>query len=322
MNPTASTGGSSVAVARADLSGDAGARTPAKSNTPGLFLPDVPASAAPVDPMSAKPVEKAPACKDNALTSAVPTHDSSPAVGPEPLGKDDKGPLLTALGSECGDTCSKVAAHCTAPSVRMVNSKRIQFNYELKDVGPSGVATVELWYTADGHAWQKYEGGNLSGPPAVAEVPEEGTYGFTLVARNSTGHGKEPPKPGDLPQVWVEVDLTAPKVTLNEVKPGVGAEAHTLHIAWSAKDRNLARRPITLSYAEHATGPWTVIAANQENTGKYDWTMPAGLPGKVHVRVEACDLVGNVGMAQSHEPVACDMAVPSVSIVDVAPAAK
>src|SRR5205814_7780517 len=39
---------------------------------------------------------------------------------------------------------------------RLVGSKRVSLNYELKEVGPSGVSQVELWYTQDGRSWNKY----------------------------------------------------------------------------------------------------------------------------------------------------------------------
>jgi hypothetical protein len=200
----------------------------------------------------------------------------------------------------------------------MVNSKRIVLNYELKDVGPSGVSAVELWVTRpDSRTWHKHESTGKTGPPYVIEVPEEGTYGFTLIARNGVGVGKEPPQPGDLPQVWVEVDLTKPKVKLVDVKPGARPQAREVSIQWEASDRNLARRPITLSYAECADGPWVPLAANIANSGKHTCSMPANAPASFFTRVEAVDLVGKVGSAQSTKPTSIDLSQPSVSILGV-----
>src|SRR4029077_4699604 len=39
--------------------------------------------------------------------------------------------------------------------VRAVNCKRIVLDYEIKDIGPSGVSMVDLWYTHDGRRWEK-----------------------------------------------------------------------------------------------------------------------------------------------------------------------
>src|SRR5262249_38280815 len=154
---------------------------------------------------------------------------------------------------------------------RMVNSKRISLNYEIKDVGPSGVSTVDLWYTQDGAKWEKYETANQPRPPFVVDVKDEGLYGFTLVACNGVGLGKRPPRSGDQPQIWVEVDTTKPVVKLLDTQISAGRDAQLLTVRWKASDNNLGPRPITVSYAEQATGPWLVIAANVENTGVYVW---------------------------------------------------
>ncbi len=60
-------------------------------------------------------------------------------------------------GRPAGSLPTDPAAGVAAGSgVRMVNSKRISINYEIKEVGKSGIATVELWYTrSDGRTWQR-----------------------------------------------------------------------------------------------------------------------------------------------------------------------
>jgi hypothetical protein len=203
-------------------------------------------------------------------------------------------------------------------SVRLVNNKRIGLNYKLDKVGSSGVSSVDLWYTRDGRTWKKYDDGKVRvKPPFVVEVSEEGLYGFTLVARNGLGIGKAPPQTGDPPQVWVAVDWTKPRVRLLGIEQGADAKAASLVIRWSASDKNLGPRPITLSFAEQAGGPWSTIIANAENTGRYVWQLPEKIPGRVLIRVEAGDLAGNVGWAESKDPVVLDLAEPAVSIVGV-----
>ena len=50
---------------------------------------------------------------------------------------------------------------------------RLTADFEIKDVGPSGVSGVELWYTQDARDWRKYDA-----PPTahayIVEVDEEG----------------------------------------------------------------------------------------------------------------------------------------------------
>jgi hypothetical protein len=210
---------------------------------------------------------------------------------------------------------------------RLVNSKRISLNYELKDVGPSGVSTVELWFTQDGRGWNRYplpktEESTTPPKPLVFDVAGEGIYGFTLVAKSGVGLGERPPQVGDRPQVWVEVDLTKPVVQIHQVLVGRGADKGKLTITWSASDRNLGREPITLVYGEGAGGPWRPIAAKIANTGRYVWSMPERVPYQFYVRVEAADLAGNVGEATTPELIRVDLSQPRVNILNIEPAPR
>ena len=64
-----------------------------------------------------------------------------------------------------------------------------------------------------------------------------------------------------------------------------------------------AASPITLSWAEGPDGPWHAFATQIENTGRYSWQVPGNVPARVYLRVEAFDLVGNVGSAMTLMPV-------------------
>lgn len=209
-------------------------------------------------------------------------------------------------------------AAATNPAVRMVNSKRISLNYEVNNVGPSGISAVELWYTQDGRNWQKYEERPNPQPPFVVEVNDEGTYGFTLLVKSGVGLAERPPQVGDPPQVWVEVDLTRPVVQVLNVDVGRGSDSGNLTITWRATDKNLGRQPIALFYAEQAGGPWTPIARDLENSGRHVWKMPTqGTPYRFFVKVEAVDRAGNLGAAEWDKPVIVDLALPKVRILNV-----
>src|SRR5262249_54069414 len=75
------------------------------------------------------------------------------------------------------------AAHGAGSPMTWVNSRRIKLNYEVREVGPSGVAAVELWATRDGKTWQCYSNEPPPAGPLVVHVAEEGSYGFTLVVK-------------------------------------------------------------------------------------------------------------------------------------------
>jgi hypothetical protein len=225
---------------------------------------------------------------------------------------DSAGPPPSSPGS--------VSAPETA--VRMVNSKHISLDYDIADIGPSGVI-VELWYTQDGRTWQKYKEQRDPPKPYIFtfDVADEGTYGFTLVVRSGVGLGGREPQVGDAPQVWVEVDLKPPQVQVLNVDVGRNQEAGNLTITWLATDKNLGQQPVNIFYAEQAGGPWTPIAANVANTGRYVWRMPPqGVPYKFHVRVDATDKAGNTGTAEWGKQVIVDLKVPKIKLINVAPA--
>ncbi|HZT79492.1 MAG TPA: hypothetical protein VFA26_04705 [Gemmataceae bacterium] len=205
--------------------------------------------------------------------------------------------------------------------VRWVNSTRVQLNYSIENKGKWGVSAVELWGTRDGRNWQKYDEQANAQPPYVVEVKEEGAYGFTLIAKNGVGRsGDPPPQVGDPPQVWVKVDLTKPVVRVQGAEVGKGADSGNLTVFYDARDENLDDRPITISFAEHREGPWTKVAEKERHTGRYVWKMPQDVPYKVYLRVEAVDKAGNVGAAETEQPVAVDLSQPKVRVLDVTPA--
>jgi hypothetical protein len=196
-----------------------------------------------------------------------------------------------------------------------INSKHIQFTYDVKNIGPSGILGVEVWYTRDGQTWQPSPTGIQRENPYYMDVGEEGVYGFSLVARTGLGGGQEPPVSGDPPQIWVEVDTTRPVVFLTGVIPNAGGR--TLTITWTATDKNLGRRPMALYFADVNTGQWMPIAGNLENSGSYTWQIPPSIPNSFRVRVDATDLAGNLGTAETPSPVQIDLTQPSVTNIHV-----
>jgi hypothetical protein len=214
------------------------------------------------------------------------------------------------------------ATSAQSPEVGMIriNSKHLQFNYDVKNIGPSGIMGVEVWYTRDGQTWQKSPSGIQRENPYYVDVEEEGVYGFTFVARTGLGGGKEPPTTGDPPQIWVEVDVTRPVVFLTATQPGSGSR--TLTVNWTATDKNLGRRPISLYFADEHTSQWLPIAVNLENSGSYAWQIPLSVPNSFKVRVDATDLAGNVGSAETPSPVQIDLNQPDVTGIRVSTADK
>jgi hypothetical protein len=236
------------------------------------------------------------------VRGAEPRAEAPPPPPPPPVRDLASLPLPRIISGKNVSADWSTPAPTAAPGavvLRLVNSKRINFNFEFKDPA-AGAPAVELWGTQDLKNWRKFE--TVAHPPhtLVAEIKEEGLYGFALLAR--TGSSRDRPQAGDLPQVWVAVDCTRPAVQLLGAELNLTARVPTLVLRWSATDKNLGPRPITLCYAEHTEGPWTPIAANLENSGRYEWILPAGIPPALHVRIQAADLMGNLGTAQTTAP--------------------
>lgn len=178
--------------------------------------------------------------------------------------------------------------------MRTVNTTKFNLTFELKDSTPG--ATVEVWATKDQKVW-KHIPATLVPPNVVAvEVPAEGTYGLMLLVKTAAVPVRTP-KPGDMPHIWVAVDTAKPAIELLGVDLSLSSQKPALVVRWKATDRNFGPRPMTISYAESAEGPWIPLAAGVANTGRHEFPLAANLPRRMHIRVEGCDLAGNQGAA-------------------------
>jgi hypothetical protein len=218
------------------------------------------------------------------------------------------------------------AAEATGTVIH-VKSRTFRLNFSIDNRGDSGVQGIEVWVTRDTRIWQQH---SAQAKPSQAnsdkyslplEVKSPGRWGFTLLPRSGVGLSEQAPRPGDQPQVWVEVDETRPVVTLTNVVVGQGADLGKVTIYWSASDTFLKAKPITISWAEQATGPWTVLEQNLEHTGVYNLdTKGRQLPFQFYVKVDAVDEAGNVGSAQTNQPVKVDTKIPKAINIQIGPA--
>ena len=203
------------------------------------------------------------------------------------------------------------------PPPQLVNDTRISIEYEVKGLGPSNIGSVELYLTKDdGRTWQKWADDPDLKSPIVADLPGEGLYGFRLVIHSGAGLSRGAPRPGDLPEMRVEVDTTPPVVELYELRPDP-TRPYTLILTWTAKDKNLAAAPITLQWAERQEGTWNTIAAGLSNTNQYLWQLPRTLPPRVYLRAIARDNAGNAGIAETPEAVLVDLNKPEGHLLKI-----
>lgn len=205
-------------------------------------------------------------------------------------------------------------------SPQMLRTRRFELDYEVAEVGSSGISRVELWGTTDGgRTWESYAVDEDRQSPVDVTVHAEGLYGFRIAVRSGAGVGGQAPASGDLPDVWVGVDVTRPFARLLAAEPGAGEGAEQLTIRYEAADELLAQRPITLALASSPDGPWSTIADQLENAGEYLWTLDAGVPDQFYLQLTVRDEAGNEQTIVTRDPVSLDRKSPTGHIRHIRP---
>ena len=228
---------------------------------------------------------------------------------------------VRSRGSDAPPGSTTAPAHAlTDLPLRMVASRRFELEYEVDSVGPAGIRRVELWGTRDGgHTWAVHATDDDLQSPILVVVEGEGTYGFRIVVESGYGVASPTPRPGDLPEIWVGVDLTEPVARLTNVEAQRDQHSDLLVIEWEASDTRLAARPIALAFRETPGGPLSPIASGLEHTGRYVWRLDQRLPDRLYLRLEVRDEAGNVAIVEPDEPVLLERARPQGHIRDVRP---
>src|SRR5579884_1038287 len=239
---------------------------------------------------------------NNKTENTLAKASDSPSVHPSPRDTNNKpdNTLVKAAYTE-----PKPAQDEPPPTslgmLRLTSSRRIIFHLDSSHAASPAAANLEIWGTTDMRNWKKYQAETRSPSSLAVVVKNEGLYGFTMIARGKDEPAAEQPPAGEPPQVWVAIDLTRPVVKLLEAEMNAPAKTPALMVRWNAKDRNFGPQPITVLFAESPEGPWRPLAANLENSGRYEGAPPPHLGDNLYVRVQAADLMGNVSMSQTKE---------------------
>jgi hypothetical protein len=203
---------------------------------------------------------------------------------------------------------------------QMTRATHFQLAYDVDAVGPSGVAEVQLWATADGgQTWRMWGTDDDLRSPFDVVVEDEGVFGFHVVVVGRNGLAGRKPRSGDLADIYIGVDTKSPAAKLTAAAYGDGEQAGKLLIRWEASDAYLDPRPITLKFSENPAGPWTVIASALPNTGEFAWPADAQVPAAVYLQLEVRDEAGNIATDQLAEPVRMDGLAPKARIRGVQP---
>lgn len=250
-------------------------------------------------------------------SAGLPT-SQPPAMAP-PLASQN-GQFVSAVPGSVGPSQLPAFQQPEAVGHRIVRDRSFKIDYRIDDVGPSGVGSVELYVTQNGgEKWYRYGVDEDRRSPFDVEVPMDGVFGFSLRVASGAGLSDPPPRPGDEPDIVIEVDASPPVVELNPLRQGTGEKRNRILITWQADDQRLADNPIAISYSTTPGGPWTQITNWRENTGEYIWTVDAEIPPRLYVRIVARDAAGNIAKVDTPQPVLVDIAKPRARIVNVNP---
>ncbi len=206
----------------------------------------------------------------------------------------------------------------------LVKSPAFELQYAVEDAGPDGPALVELWITRDGgQTWSRQPEDADRHSPYPVNLGGEGTYGLWLVVQAASGLGDRPPRPGDRPQMWVEVDSQPPALQLFPPRIGTGPNLGKVLITWQASDPHLAKKPVMISYLADDPNDtqWHPVAERLDNTGSYIWTVPPDAPARFHLRVDVIDSVGNTSYVETtpNGPILVDRSRPRGRILGLDP---
>ena len=184
------------------------------------------------------------------------------------------------------------------------NSKAFSLDYNIDNDPDAPISVVELWGTSDeGQTWQMWGQDPDRASPFDIEVETEGLFGFRMVIVGTNGLASNRPRNGDNADAWIHVDIEPPQAKIVSALYGKGKESGSMIIEYSANDEFFPDRPITLSYSQTPTGPWSTIASGVRNNGRYVWPADPSLPTSIYLRIEAYDAAGNVCVNQLNLPI-------------------
>ena len=184
------------------------------------------------------------------------------------------------------------------------NSKAFSLDYNIDNDPDAPISIVELWGTSDeGQTWQLWGQDPDRASPFDIEVEAEGLFGFRMVIVGTNGLASNRPRNGDNADAWIHVDIVPPQAKIVSALYGKGKESGSMIIEYRANDDFFTDRPITLSYSQTPTGPWSTIASGVRNNGRYVWPADPSLPTSIYLRIEAYDAAGNVCVNQLDLPI-------------------
>lgn len=201
----------------------------------------------------------------------------------------------------------------TGPAISA--AREVPLAITCQDAGPAGLASVQLFFSADnGAAW--------TAGPEIKEgftslpwtAPADGRYLLHLVATDGAGNANARPAGQQAGAFALLVDTEAPVVALASaiglVDPGAAANApqrkvfkpgDAVEVRFTLKEPNPAPTGVTILLQTEAGGRWAPIGQNLPPDRAFAWTIPDLSTQSARIRVEAVDLAGNRGQVEAAE---------------------
>jgi hypothetical protein len=285
---------------------------PGLQNTAAVAMPAVPLGPNPFgDATAARPASVVPAMPQSMPSVPVMSSGAPPVVGSTLMEGDGFSVDPASSNSYPAISGSDPNAFPGASGESaLVNSPIFNLDYEVRELGPSGVSSVELFVTEDGgQQWFRYDKDADLKSPFQVDTRGEGNFGFAVRVRNGLGFADPPPQPGQPPEILVTVDTTSPTIEL--VQPSIRAEGlGSIHLSWRINDAHPANAPVRLEQSTLPNGPWTPVFDWQADQGGHQWAVRPGTPPALYFRLLARDAAGNVSTSQTPQPVVVDTRKP------------
>lgn len=271
----------------------------------------------PATPSDRGDLNTPPAIGAGTFVSNEATRPASTAAAPKrPPRAENAGDFDPYAAGNLGrqEAAAAALAEPAVPPI-LVASPKFGLQYAVEDAGPNGPARVELFVTPDGgRTWLSRGEDPDRTSPFDVDLGGEGRFGLKLVTTSAANQGDRPPVAGEPPQTVVEVDSAGPSVALDRPQ----LSGNRLVIAWQATDPHPASRPVMISIraADSPDARWQIITPTPvDNTGQYQWLISPKCPARIQVRVDVRDALGNLGFAETAEPVIVDRTRPKGRIL-------
>lgn len=199
----------------------------------------------------------------------------------------------------------------------LARNQNVQLAYTAKETGKAGIKFFNLYFRLRGEKdYRKYK--EFTGSePVVALTAPDGNYELFLACEDGVGNRMPAPDRETAPQLQLVIDTKAPAVNLLTLTGGeiIGSEKNL--IRWEAADENPAEFFITIELSLDGGRIWTVLAAQQKNSGYYEWTPPKDLnSAQCKIRVSTADAVGIHGEAVSSGTFTVDTSAPIIKALE------